>query len=176
MRPVMVSAPRWWIRRDMALLDDAIEASGGLARWNSLSRFTLHLSVRGSPVFRRRTCPRIQGPDCGGIDADAIGPLYRHHAAASSPARLQPDAITIENLDGQVLRTWLQPEPRIPDQWQRIRSRTNCIWSSSAASDLELFDHAVPPRPPRRRGGRAAALAGKQPRPGGAFARNSRRT
>ena len=32
----------------MALLDDAIDACGGLARWNSLSRFTLHLSVGGS--------------------------------------------------------------------------------------------------------------------------------
>ena len=32
----------------MALLDDVIDASGGMARWNSLSRFTLHLSVGGS--------------------------------------------------------------------------------------------------------------------------------
>ena len=31
----------------MALLDDVIDASGGLARWNSLNRFTLHLSVGG---------------------------------------------------------------------------------------------------------------------------------
>jgi hypothetical protein len=32
----------------MALLDDVIDASGGLARWNSLNRFTLHLSVGGT--------------------------------------------------------------------------------------------------------------------------------
>jgi len=32
----------------MTLLDDAIDAGGGLARWNSLSRFTLHLSVGGT--------------------------------------------------------------------------------------------------------------------------------
>jgi len=32
----------------MALLDDAIEASGGMARWNSVSRFTLHLSIGGA--------------------------------------------------------------------------------------------------------------------------------
>ena len=32
----------------MALLDDAINACGGLARWNSLNRFTLHLSVGGT--------------------------------------------------------------------------------------------------------------------------------
>src|SRR6267143_272974 len=31
----------------MALLDDAIEASGGLARWDRLKRFTLHLSIEG---------------------------------------------------------------------------------------------------------------------------------
>ena len=63
----------------MALLDDVIDASGGLARWNSLSRFTLHLSVGGTLFSERRTCQRIQGRHRGGIDADAIGPLHRHH-------------------------------------------------------------------------------------------------
>ena len=32
----------------MALLDDVFDASGGMARWNSLNRFTLHLSVGGT--------------------------------------------------------------------------------------------------------------------------------
>ena len=32
----------------MTLLEEAIEASGGMARWNSVQRFTLQLSLGGA--------------------------------------------------------------------------------------------------------------------------------
>ena len=41
---------------DMALLDEALDASGGLERWSRLTRFTLHLSIEGD-IFVRKGRP-----------------------------------------------------------------------------------------------------------------------
>jgi hypothetical protein len=92
----------------MALLDDAIEAHGGLARWNKLQRFTLHLSIGGTLLSRiertdRRKDLIAEGSTqkqsvrfTGLMDADRFGSF-------------DPDIVTIENLDGEILRSWPKP-------------------------------------------------------------------
>lgn len=92
----------------MALLDDVIDASGGMARWNGLSRFTLHLSVAGtlfsaaghSSEFKDVTAEgstRVQSVRFTGITGG-------EHSAS-----FQADTITIESLDGEVLRARHDP-------------------------------------------------------------------
>jgi hypothetical protein len=98
----------------MALLDDAIEASGGLARWNSVSRFTLHLSIGGALLS-----------DAG--HADDFKDLIAEGSTRTQSVRFtgitsgeksgtfQPDTITIEDLEGQVLQTWSRPTLALSD-------------------------------------------------------------
>jgi hypothetical protein len=86
----------------MPLLDHAIEASGGLARWNRLKRFTLQLSIGGefipnlSNKFKdivAEGCTRNQLVRLTGFAGPDVCGVY------------QPDRVTIEDPDGKVLRT-----------------------------------------------------------------------
>jgi hypothetical protein len=98
----------------MALLDDAIEASGGMARWNGLTRFSLQLSIDGA-VFSRAGQPgrfknmvaqgstRIQSVRFTGFADPGKCGLY------------QPDCVTIESPEGNVLWTWRNPHQAIRD-------------------------------------------------------------
>jgi hypothetical protein len=92
----------------MALLDDAIEASGGLARWNKLQRFTLHLSIKGtlfSRIGRARQFKDLIAE--GSMQAQSV--RFTGLTCGEKSGSYQPESVTIENLDGQVLRTWLNP-------------------------------------------------------------------
>jgi hypothetical protein len=92
----------------MALLDDAIEASGGLARWNKLQRFTLHLLIKGtlfSRIGRARQFKDLIAE--GSTQAQSV--RFTGLTRGEKSGTYQPDSVTIENLDGQVLRTWLNP-------------------------------------------------------------------
>jgi len=92
----------------MALLDDAIEASGGLARWNKLQRFTLHLSIKGtlfSGIGRARQFKDLIAE--GSTQAQSV--RFTGLTRGEKSGTYQPDSVTIENLDGQILRTWLNP-------------------------------------------------------------------
>jgi hypothetical protein len=98
----------------MALLDDAIEASGGTARWNRLQRFTLHLSISGTLFSRAGRARQFK-------DLVAEGSTRTQSVRFTGLTRgekrgtYQPDSVTIENLDGQVLRTWLNPSLQFLD-------------------------------------------------------------
>jgi len=92
----------------MALLDDAIEASGGMSRWNRLQRFTLHLSIKGtlfSHVGRARQFKDLIAEGSTRSQSVRFTGLTR----GDKSGNYQPNSVTIENLDGQVLRTWLNP-------------------------------------------------------------------
>jgi hypothetical protein len=98
----------------MALLDEAIEASGGMARWNRLQRFTLHLSIKGtlfSGVGRARPFEDLIAEGSTRTQSVRFTGLTRGEKSGN----YQPDSITIENLDGQVLRTWLNPSLQFLD-------------------------------------------------------------
>ena len=92
----------------MALLDEAIEASGGLPLWNRLTRFTLQLSIEGSLLTRVSEAACFK-------DIVAEGCFRRRFvrltgfANADRSGVYRPDHVTIENSEGDVLRTWNNP-------------------------------------------------------------------
>jgi hypothetical protein len=93
----------------MALLDDAIEASGGMARWTKVKRFTLQLSIDGA-LFSQMG----QAGSFKDIVAEGSTELQSVRLAgltgSGSSGLYQPDSVTIESLAGEVLQTW--PNPR----------------------------------------------------------------
>ena len=93
----------------MALLDDAIEASGGLARWNSVSRFTLHLSIGGALLSSAGHADDFKDVIAEG-STRSQSVRFTGITGGEQCGSFQPDAITIESLDGQVLRTWSRPK------------------------------------------------------------------
>jgi hypothetical protein len=98
----------------MALLDDAIDASGGMARWNSLSRFTLHLSIGGTLFSDAGHAGHFKEVIAeGSTRTQAV--RFVGITGGDKCGSFQPDAITIENLDGQVLRTWHNPSLAFAD-------------------------------------------------------------
>jgi len=98
----------------MALLDDAMEASGGLARWNGLKRFTLHLSINGSLFSRIGPAGRLKDLIAEG-STRAQSVRFTGLTGGENCGSFQPDMVTIESLDGQVLRTWHNPSLAFPD-------------------------------------------------------------
>ncbi|UPK25321.1 hypothetical protein [Bradyrhizobium sp. 195] len=94
----------------MALLDDVIDASGGMTRWNNLSRFTLHLSIGGT-LFANAGHAR-EFKDVTAEGSTRIQSLrFTGITGGERSGSFQPDAITIEKLDGEVLQTWSNPVP-----------------------------------------------------------------
>lgn len=95
----------------MSLLDDAIEASGGMERWNRLQRFTLHLSIKGT-LFSRIGGPRHFKNLMAEGSTQTQSVRFTHMPRGNKDGTYQPDLVTIEKPDGQVLRTWLNPSLR----------------------------------------------------------------
>src|ERR1700712_1700061 len=98
----------------MTLLDDAIEASGGLARWNKLQRFTLHLSINGALLSHARGGRQLKDLIAEG-STQTQSVRFTGLTQGDKSGTYQPDSVTIENLDGQVLRTWLNPSLEFMD-------------------------------------------------------------
>jgi hypothetical protein len=92
----------------MALLDDAIDASGGMARWNGLSRFTLHLSVAGTLFSSTGHASEFKDVTAEGSTRTQSVRFTGINGGEHSGS-FQPDAITIESLEGEILRTWRNP-------------------------------------------------------------------
>jgi hypothetical protein len=92
----------------MALLDDTIEASGGFARWNKLQRFTFHLSIKGTLLSRSGRAREFEDLIAEG-STHTQSVRFTGLTQGEKTGTYQPDLVTIENLDGQVLRTWLNP-------------------------------------------------------------------
>jgi hypothetical protein len=87
----------------MGLLNDALDAAGGLARWKELSRFTVYLSIKGELVDKNgepallselvaEGCTQSQSLRLTGFSAPGKCCMYR------------PDRVAIENLDGTTLQ------------------------------------------------------------------------
>jgi hypothetical protein len=98
----------------MALLDDVIDASGGMARWNSLSRFTLHLSIGGTLFSGAGHAREFKDVTAEG-STRAQSVRFTGITGGEHSGSFQPDAITIESLDGEVLRSWPNPSLAFPE-------------------------------------------------------------
>jgi hypothetical protein len=98
----------------MALLDDAIEASGSFARWKKLQRFTLHLSIKGTLLSQNGLGRQFKDLIAEG-STQTQSVRFTGLTRGEKSGTYQPDLVTIENLDGQVLRTWLNPRREFLD-------------------------------------------------------------
>ena len=92
----------------MALLDEVIEAGGGLTRWNGLNRFTLQLSIGGSFLSRANASVRFKEIAAQGC---LRNPLVRvtGFTGFGQSGVYRPDCVSIEDPDGHVIRTWRDP-------------------------------------------------------------------
>jgi hypothetical protein len=92
----------------MALLDEAIEASGGLKRWNALNRFTLQLSIDGKLPSRANSPVRFKDIAAGGCLRNPLIRLTGFTGLGQSGV-YQPDFVTTERPAGNVLRAVRNP-------------------------------------------------------------------
>jgi hypothetical protein len=99
----------------MALLDDAIEASGGMARWNKLERFTLHLSIDGALLSRVGQASRFKEMVAEGSTRNQ-SVRFTGFADPGKCGLYQPNYVTIESPQGNTLRIWQNPHQAFRDQ------------------------------------------------------------
>ena len=105
----------------MSLLDDVIDASGGLAHWNGLSRFTLHLSIGGTlfdGVGRANAFKDVTAE--GSTRSQSI--RFTGISGGTHSGSFQSDAITIETWDGKLLRFWRNPSLAFPHSSSAVLS------------------------------------------------------
>ncbi|MCC8953266.1 hypothetical protein H8B02_07245 [Bradyrhizobium sp. Pear77] len=99
----------------MALLDEAIEASGGLAHWTGLKRFSLQLSIQGALLSRAGHAKRFKNIVAEGSTRSQLV-RFSGFAEPGESGLYQPDSVTIEDASGNVLRTWREPHRALRDQ------------------------------------------------------------
>jgi hypothetical protein len=99
----------------MALLDDAIDAVGGLSRWTSLSRFTLHLSFGGTLFTQAGHAGHFKDVVAEG-STRTQSVRFTGITGGQECASFQPDSVTIESIDGEILRIWRHPQLPLPDR------------------------------------------------------------
>jgi hypothetical protein len=98
----------------MTLLDEVIEASGGMARWNSLRRFTLQLSIDGALFSGIGQAGRFKDIAAEGSTQTQLV-RFTGFTGPDKCGLYQPDCVTIEGLDGRVLRTLRSPRQNFRD-------------------------------------------------------------
>lgn len=92
----------------MTLLDEAIEASGGLARWNGLKRFTLQLSIGGDLISCADRSAQFKNIVAEGCTRHQVVRLVGF-AGPGECGVYRTDRVTIEDADGNVVRAWQDP-------------------------------------------------------------------
>jgi hypothetical protein len=86
---------------DMALLDEALDACGGMERWSGLTRFTLHLSIDGDLFARKGRIGDFKDLVAeGSTRSQAVH--FTGFTAADRRGSYQPDRVVVESLDGTV--------------------------------------------------------------------------
>jgi hypothetical protein len=117
----------------MALLDDAIEASGGMARWTKVKRFTLQLSIDGALFSRIGQAGSFKDIVAEG-STETQSVRLTGFTGSGSLGLYQPDCVTIESLAGDVLRTWHNPRQAFFDsvataKWDELHCVFFCGFS-----------------------------------------------
>jgi hypothetical protein len=93
----------------MALVDDIIEASGGMQCWNRLQRFTLQLSIDGALFSKAGHTGRFKDIAAEGSTHTQLV-RFTGFSGASRCGVYRPECVTIEDPEGRVLRTWSNPQ------------------------------------------------------------------
>lgn len=98
--------------KDMTLLDDALAASGGVDRWQELTRFTAHISIDGSLIAGGGDLRDMVAE--GSVRTQFV--RFSGFIASDQCAAYSPDCVTIERLDGSVLACRRRAGERFPGE------------------------------------------------------------
>ncbi|MBB3452500.1 hypothetical protein FHT86_000756 [Rhizobium sp. BK313] len=99
----------------MTLLDEVLEAHGGLAHWRDMRRFVVHMSIDGS---------LLESKGWGGalremvVEGQSLEPYLRMtgFGAVGQVGFYSPDWILLQQLDGTVLGEWTGPPAALAGQ------------------------------------------------------------
>ena len=92
----------------MALLDEVLDANGGMDRWRRVQRFTVHMSIGGALLARKRKARLLKEIVAkGSIETQSV--RLTGFKATDECATYRPDRVAIERLDGTVLQTRNEP-------------------------------------------------------------------
>lgn len=118
----------------MTLLDDAFEASGGLARWRQLKGFTVHASLAGA-VFAGVDKAAILKDVVVEGDTRAQSMRLTGFTNPNHFGLLSPDRVAVESLDGNILKSWSNPhttfviDPKSGAAWDDLQLVYICAFS-----------------------------------------------
>lgn len=96
----------------MALLDDALAASGGVDRWQEVTGFTAHISFHGSLLACRGDLRDVVAE--GSTQMQCV--RFSGFIEADRCAAYTPELVTIERLDGSVVASRRRPGERFPGE------------------------------------------------------------
>ena len=142
----------------MALLDDVIEASGGMECWNRLKRFTLQLSIDGVLFSKAGQNGRFKDIVAEGSTQTQLV-RFMGFSSPDSCGVYQPQCVTIEDPEGRVLRTWSDPQQSFCDHakhavWDELHMVFLCgfsVWNYLTTPFLlarpEIRVEELPPWP-----------------------------
>jgi hypothetical protein len=127
----------------MALLDDAVSASGGLEQWRRFRRFTFHVSIQGSLLAGSSAATHLKDAVVEGCTQTQWVRL----TCFSGPGKCavyRPDQVSIESLDGTLLDARDDPRAALlrngdPASWDELDVAYVCglsIWNFVATPFL----------------------------------------
>jgi hypothetical protein len=120
----------------MTLLEDALDASGGLNRWHQVKRFTVHLSIGGALLARKGKAGLLKDVVAEG-STQTQSLRLTGFTAPDKRCVYRPDQVAIEGLDGDVLQVRSNPRAAFlghPDRtpWDDLHLAYFCgfsIWN-----------------------------------------------
>ncbi|MGY3604765.1 MULTISPECIES: hypothetical protein [unclassified Bradyrhizobium] len=140
----------------MALLDDALDACGGLERWRRLKRFTVHLSIDGALFSRIGNAGRLKDMVMeGSTEVQTL--QFTGFTAPDRCGLFQPDWVAIQSLQGEILRSCGDPQTAFSDHheempWDDLRlayfcglSLWNCLTTPFLLAQPEIETEELPP-------------------------------
>ena len=92
----------------MTLLEDALNASGGMERWHQLKRFTVHMSIDGALLARKGKAGLLKDIVAEGC-THTQSLRFTGFTAPDKRAVYRPDQVAIEGLNGDLLQVRSNP-------------------------------------------------------------------
>jgi hypothetical protein len=114
----------------MNLLNEVLEAAGGLNRWDTLTRFVTHLSVDGALLARHGKAGLLEETVAEGLTR-MVSIRLQGFPASGWDACMEPGRMRIEQLNGEVLGERSAPRIDFDATWDDLQLAYFCcrsIW------------------------------------------------
>jgi hypothetical protein len=131
----------------MSLLNEVLDAAGGLSKWNTLTRFVSHLSMDGALLARRGKAGLLEEAVAEGSTRTASTRL-QGFPASDCEACMEPGQIRIERLNGEVLCERSEPRPNFDEEanWDELQLSYFCcvsIWNCMTAPFILAYPGVI---------------------------------